>query len=181
MSSGQYRRIARSNKGVSKVLELWPIRKTFMELLGTAGTFSELISLRKSTKDFKCSLYATLSKKMPPRWRMFLSPSHVVCNLFAHVAWGEMPFSGSVYFENFWPCLVWAASCNISASLPPQLVSVSKTMKTKFPLLISPVGHFLGGRKVNIGTVLSNSLKVSGVTVACSSKLWFKFKAVPLS
>ena len=81
-----------------------------------------------------------------------------------------MPFSGSAYFENFWPCLVWAASCHISASLHSQLISVSKTTKTKFPLLISPVRHliyFSGGRKVNVGTVLSNSLKVSGITLAC--------------
>ena len=81
-----------------------------------------------------------------------------------------MPFSGSVYFENLWPCLVWAASCNISASFRPQLVSVSKTTKTKFPLLISPVRHltyFLGGQQVNVGTVFLNSLKVSGGIVAC--------------
>ena len=34
-----------------------------------------------------------------------------------------MFFSGSVYFENVWPCLVSAASC-ISAAFPPELVSV---------------------------------------------------------
>ena len=38
-----------------------------MELLGTDGTFSELVSSRKSTNDFKDSLYATVSKNMPPR------------------------------------------------------------------------------------------------------------------
>ena len=38
-----------------------------MELLGTAGMFSDLISSRKSTNNFKDSLYATVSKNMPPR------------------------------------------------------------------------------------------------------------------
>ena len=29
-----------------------------------------------------------------------------------------MPFSGSAYFENFWPYLVWAASCNFGFPSP---------------------------------------------------------------
>ena len=84
----------------------------------------------------------------------------------------------------FWPCLVGAASCNILASFPPQLFSVSKTMKIKFLPFILPVGHLrylLGGRQLKVGTNVSSSLKVSGLMVACCGKSRLNLKTILLS
>ena len=152
----------------------------FTELLWISRTLE--LSWRKSTNDFRHSLYPTVSKRMPPRWRAFFPPNHVAWNLFTRVAWGEIFLSGTVNLENVSPRSFCAASWSISASFPPQLDSMSKTTKTQFLPLMSSFGHvtyFFGGRQIKAGTDFSNSFIVSCVTFARLSKSGSRVKAMP--
>ena len=89
---------------VSKEAELWPISTILSQEL------ERFESSRKSTNNRRHSREGTVYKGLPPRYRIFFPPTHVVLNLFTREAYGEISFVGVVNLENDAPCFVSAAN-----------------------------------------------------------------------